>query len=247
MDRFSRIAGSLAMAAALSMTAAPLSAASLPRAGSSLAAGPYAEFGHPGIFEMQEMDWRGRRYRDRGVSGGDILAGVLILGGIAAIASAASSSNNDRRVREQYSYREPYHDERPDYYESRRSSGSGIDNAVEMCVDQVERGNDRVSSVDNASRTGDGWRISGQLGAGGGFSCWIDNDGRIRNVDIGGGYYGSSMQGGYGASDDRQWDDDTYARARARAGAADPYDPYSDPYAGAGDYYDYYDYEDSGG
>ena len=41
--------------------------------------------------------WRDRRWRgrNRGVDAGDILAGVLILGGIAAVASAAT--NNARR------------------------------------------------------------------------------------------------------------------------------------------------------
>lgn len=172
----------------------------------------------------QSLDWRGRRHhRDRGIDGGDILAGVLILGGIAAIASAASNSNKDRQVRDDYRYDEPYQDQRPDYYESRGYSGGGIDNAVDMCVGQVERGSDRVASVDNTSRTTDGWRISGQLSAGGGFSCWIDNDGRIRNVDLGGGYYGASAGGDYYQSGaDVQWDDNFYAQARSQAGYASP-------------------------
>lgn len=174
---------------------------------------------------------RWHRHHDR-IDAGDVLAGVLIIGGIAAIASAASKSDRDRRERDyrDYDYREPYPDERPLYRpENAPRSGSsggyvggGIDNAVDMCVGQVERGEERVESVDNASRTADGWRISGQLSAGGGFSCWIDNDGRIRNVDLGAGYYGSSHAEPAGA----QWDDDAYARARAelRASEAGTYD-----------------------
>ncbi len=36
--------------------------------------------------------------RDRGIDGGDLLAGVLIIGGIAAIAAAASKSSRDNRA-----------------------------------------------------------------------------------------------------------------------------------------------------
>ena len=189
-----------------------LAAISAAAAAFSLAATPAAAHGD-----------RWGRHRD-GVSAGDVLAGVLIIGGIAAIASAASKSNRDREVRDTR-YREPYpqdrYDYRPEYRESRPEpgsyQGSGIDNAVNMCVDQVERGDTRVGSVDNASRRADGWRISGQLDAGGGFSCWIDNDGRIRDVNLGGDYHGASSV----PSGDAQWDDDAYARARAQASSAD--------------------------
>ncbi|HSG33252.1 MAG TPA: hypothetical protein VLA37_01870 [Sphingomonadaceae bacterium] len=172
-------------------------------------------------------------HRDRGIDAGDVIAGVLIIGGIAAIASAASNSDRDRRDRD-YDYERDYRDRDYDYrndgYDYRRESqgrypatsgyrSGGIDNAVDMCVGEVERGEERVASVDNASRTGDGWRISGRLGAGGGFSCWIDNDGRIRNIELGGGYYDSS----YNGSDDRQWSDDAYAEARARSREPAPY------------------------
>ncbi len=41
--------------------------------------------------------WGGRGWhRDRGIDGGDVLAGILIIGGIAAIASAASNANRNR-------------------------------------------------------------------------------------------------------------------------------------------------------
>ena len=183
----------------------------------------------------------GYRHHDR-VSGGDILAGVLILGGIAAIASAASKDNNRD---DDYRYRAPYPDNgstyRPEYRERSGYTGGGIDNAVNMCVGEVERGNARVAAVDNARRTADGWQISGQLDAGGGFDCAIDNDGRIRNVDIGGqassdgsyddgpGYDGTGPDNrpewngaDAGQAADGQWDDDSYARARDDIGYAQP-------------------------
>ena len=180
--------------------------------------------------------WHG--HRGGGIDAGDVLAGVLIIGGIAAIAGAANKSNRDKEYREDPRYREPYRgsypEQRYDYRENSRDSGrsygnGGIDNAVSMCTDQVERGRERVASVDNASRTGQGWQISGQLEQGGGFSCEIDNDGRIRNIDIGDGYsgsndeeydYRSSQQGAQSG----QWNDDDYARARAQAGSSADYD-----------------------
>ena len=41
-------------------------------------------------------------HRDRGIDGGDVLAGLLIFGGIAAIASAASKSNDSRNDGDRY-------------------------------------------------------------------------------------------------------------------------------------------------
>ena len=185
--RFLRVGTALALAASISMAASPAMA----------------------------RDRHHHRHHRGGIDAGDVIAGALIIGGIAAIASAASKPKQPRVVE-----REPYPDTRPEYRPeygprapvSERYVGGGIDNAVDMCVDQVERGEDRVESVDNAARTADGWRISGQLGAGGAFSCWIDNDGRIRNVDLGGDYYGASYDEPAGA----QYDDETYARARAQ-------------------------------
>ncbi len=219
----SRLAAGTAFAAALSLAAAPVSAAQLPLHTQSLVK---SSDHRAQVSDGGTMAWHGRYRRDRGIDGGDVLAGVLILGGIAAIASAASSSH--RETRSDYPYREPYPDQRQGYpaptgYQG--GSGGGIDNAVRLCTDQVDRGNARVASVDNAARTGEGWQISGQLDAGGQFSCWIDNDGRIRNVDLGGAYSGSrgpddapyvgGSAGGSGAAGAGQWNDDAYARARA--------------------------------
>ncbi len=181
--------------------------------------------------------WYHHRHHDRGIDAGDVLAGVLILGGIAAVASAASKSKREEEYRRDYPprehYRSSYPDDRYDYREAPRSYASGgLGNAADICVDQVERGQERVASVDNAARTGDGWHISGQLEQGDGFSCWIDNDGRIRNVDVGGGYYSSSFDDTSSAEPEarsapsagNQWTDAAYARARAQAAPASPYD-----------------------
>lgn len=186
---FSRFATAAACVAALSMAATPAMARGWG--------------GHGGY-----------RHHDH-VSGGDVLAGVLILGGIAAIASAASKDrdrDDDYRGSEPY----PYPDNRPEYRGSSSnysgsSYGSGIDGAVNQCVGEIERGDERVAAVDNARRTADGWQISGQLDGGRNFNCAIDSDGRIRDVDLGDGYtYNEDASG--------QWDDDAYARARDDAG-----------------------------
>ena len=143
--------------------------------------------------------WR-RGWRRRGIRGGDVLAGVLVLGGIAAIASAAS--NNRRRDREvvvveRDRYDRRYDDRRYDdrRYDDRRlddrrgnprsSGGSGIDTAVSMCLSEIER-DVRVDSVDGATRVANGWIVSGSLFNGSGFSCEIGNDGRISGIEYGG-------------------------------------------------------------
>lgn len=190
--------------------------------------------------EAQETEWRrGRRgwrrgWRRRGIRGGDILAGVLVIGGIAAIASAAN--NNRRRDREVVVVeRDRYDDRRYDdrRYDDRRlddrrsnprsSSGSGIDNAVSMCLSEIER-DVRVDSVDGASRTPQGWLVSGTLFNGSSFTCQIGNDGRISGVDYGS-FSGVSFDPAPGATPidgeqadapaQGQWTDASYADARA--------------------------------
>lgn len=183
-------------------------ATSLAAAFSMLAAAP-----------AEARGWGGRHYRDR-VDIGDVLTGVLIIGGIAAIANAAKNRENTRgyplpRSDDGYRYRTP------GGYE--RSDGRGMDRAVDMCVDEVERRSGRVASVDGANRNADGWQVSGELERGAGYSCRIGNDGRISDVQVTGEDYGY----GYGTApavpvEDRQWSDEDYARARAAQDAPEP-------------------------
>jgi hypothetical protein len=195
------IAISAAALAAGGLLATPASAASLPR----LAAAP-------SVYDSHADDAFGYRYRgwrrhDR-IDGGDILAGILVLGAVAAIADSASNNSRDR---------DRYRDRPVQYREPSRRSGNwgqgGIDSAVDMCVSQVERGRTRVDSVDNATRDANGWRVSGATSDGEGFTCRLDNDGRIRSVDIGDNYAAyeadTSLDPAQG-----QLSDDTYLRAR---------------------------------
>lgn len=132
------------------------------------------------------------RHHD-GVDGGDILAGVLIIGGIAAIASAASKSKKDRERQDDYRYPDRQttpqrdgsagygQDDRPEWRE-----GNGINSAVDRCLGEVERGSTKVDEVDSVNRDGQGWRVTGRTGNGGSFACSVDTDGRIRSVSIDG-------------------------------------------------------------
>lgn len=162
MDKFKRSAALAALAASLSMAATP-----------AMARGWGGWGGH-------------YRHHDR-VDGGDVLAGILIIGGIAAIASAASKASKQR------DYREPeprYRDEgqrygndedRPEWRE-----GTGIDSAINRCIDEVNHGRTRVGEVESVNRDAGGWRVAGTTTGNGTFSCTIDRDGRIRNVNVNG-------------------------------------------------------------
>ncbi len=181
-------------------------------------------------------DWR----RNKRVDAGDVIAGVLILGGIAAVASAANRSRDVERYPTRYPSRYPYPED-PRYRDNQRGwQTNGIDRAVDMCVAEIERGRDRVAAVESASRGVDGWFVSGEIEGGALFTCRIDNDGRIDDVQIGGGSarYPAAGDERYGdgrydddrygddgytgnrysdssSSDDRQYDEEVYRRARA--------------------------------
>jgi Ni/Co efflux regulator RcnB len=170
-------------------------------------------------------DWH--RHRDNGVDGGDVFAGLLIVGGIAAIASAASSkAKRDRQAREDSRYRDDdrmqdayrgqdYRAEdyrtapRVEYGATRGAAdtaqsapqtspqvsgqalsastgwrvGLGVDDAVNACVGEVERGSRSIDTIDGVNREGQGWRVGGRVRGGYGFSCTVDAQGRVRTVE----------------------------------------------------------------
>ncbi len=212
-----------ALLAALSLTAIPAEAAELPVAAPSHIAVDVAPAWSPGQDTAANHRWR--RYRRNRVDVGDVVAGVLIIGGIAAIANAAKREryrdrNGDWRYPDNRDYRSG------DY---RDDAGSrGLDRAVEQCVAEIER-DQRVQRVDSVDRDGNGWRVTGSLYNGAGFTCSIGEDGRIENLDTGGqadpyrsgeagSDYGAPEDRPYqeGGSDDRQWDDDRYSSERTR-------------------------------
>jgi hypothetical protein len=111
------------------------------------------------------------RHRDHdGIDAGDVIAGALIIGGIAAIASA-SSNNRDRGYRyDDYRYRDG------DRYDGRYGNRYDYDRrdnprrAVEMCVRAAEGnasrysyGRAKVTDIRAIDRKRDGYKIKGRI------------------------------------------------------------------------------------
>lgn len=215
----SRFAAAAGLAAALSMAAMPAAAAELP-AGTARASIPTDLAWNAD--DVNADRYRGYRYRrHRGVDAGDVLAGVLILGGIAAVASAASKSSRDQRYRDR-DYRDRPYDYRSNPRDSRTTNTGGLNRAVDMCVREIER-DVRVDQVNSVDRDGTGWLVTGSIYNGEGFSCRIDANGRIDGINFG---RARQYDAPLSQAEDRQWDDDTYARARQGAvdgGAAAAY------------------------
>ena len=149
------------------------------------------------------------RDRDRGISAGEIIAGAVVLGGIAAI---ASSIGRDNTYRGDSRY---YRDGRYGYYNGNPRS------AVEQCVnaanqDARSRGYRyaQVTQIRNVNDTRGGWKVRGNLAVDGNrggyydrgynnrgygrynashgynrdtgsFTCWIDR-GRVARMDYSG-------------------------------------------------------------
>jgi hypothetical protein len=245
MFRAALIAGALA---ATTMIAVPAAAGPLSASLAPAPAGPSAIFAHSRFDPAAESaawgrcgwgggwgcgwggGWGGRGWRRNRIDGGDILIGAAIIGGAIAIANANNRRQRERDVviverdadlRDRNWDRNRDGDRRDDRRSAPRGTGaSGLDNAVNICLDRIER-DVRVDTVDNVERTGAGWRVSGALYDGSAFQCRIGNGGQIDGID-----YGRSLSGvGLGGSAapaapraDGQFDDAFYADARARVG-----------------------------
>jgi hypothetical protein len=158
--------------------------------------------------------WGRRGYRRNRIDGGDVLIGAAIIGGALAIASSQRRRERDRDVvvvdRDQrFRDRDDRRFERRD---DRRTGSAGLDNAVDMCLTRIER-DVRVDTVDNVARTASGWQVTGSIFNGARFDCRIGNSGQIDAIDYDGTFGVSSV----GAADG-QWDDQSYAAARAGVG-----------------------------
>ncbi|WP_417595008.1 hypothetical protein [Parasphingorhabdus sp.] len=135
--------------------------------------------------------YRGHRRHRGGIDGGDVLAGILVIGGIAAIASAASKSNRDQRY-ENRDYRSENSRYEAPRYDSRSNRGTGdMESAINACSNAAERqaGRDaRVEFIESVARDGGGWRVEGQLANSDQrtFLCGA-TDGRVDFVQIGNG------------------------------------------------------------
>jgi len=89
------------------------------------------------------------RDRDRGISAGEVIAGALIIGGVAAVAASIDNDRYDRRV-----------------YGSNRSR-----EAIEQCVNAAERranrrsfgGRSDVTDIRSVNRNRDGFTVRGRI------------------------------------------------------------------------------------
>ncbi|WP_073973166.1 hypothetical protein [Erythrobacter donghaensis] len=130
-----------------------------------------------------------RDHRDRdGISAGEIIAGAVVIGGIAALAGAFDGD----RGRDRYDYRDGYRGDRYDYRGGYGFAG-GPRAAVDRCVRAAENQARRfggyryadVIDVRDIDRTRDGFRVRGRIDVGGGwgrndrgsFTCRVDGRG----------------------------------------------------------------------
>lgn len=187
----SRTAVSLAALAALTMTASPALA-----------------HGRDG--------WRYRHHRGGGIDGGDVLAGVLVIGGLAAIMSAASKKDKDADQAQPYRYPggpqaedqgygdQGYGDEQagPDYGArddqveaapadadrgtARGSFGGSFDGAVDACSAALDRSERQLDTVENVRRMGGRYSVEGRLQDGHDYACSVDDGGTVRSVAVDG-------------------------------------------------------------
>lgn len=124
-----------------------------------------------------------------GIGAGEIIAGALIIGGIAAI--AASSSSKDRG---NYNYRD--RNGRNDRY---RSGGSSRQ-AVEMCVRAAENsasrysyGRANVTDIREVDRNRNGYTVKGRIAVNNNGRAWRSGD-RSRGRGWDGDYRGSNYK-----------------------------------------------------
>ena len=102
-----------------------------------------------------------QRYRDRdndGISAGEVIAGALIIGGIAAIASAGDRDRDRDRYRDNH-YRD-------NYYRSNGNPRRAIDKCVRVAENQARRAGYRYANVVDINRVRDtrrGWNITGRI------------------------------------------------------------------------------------
>jgi hypothetical protein len=103
------------------------------------------------------------RYNDRdrdGIGVGEIIAGALIIGGIAAVAGSAG--------RDRYDYRGGRYDDR---YDRGYNSAGSSRQAVEQCVYAAERnanrysygGRAKVTDIRKVDRKRDGYKVEGRI------------------------------------------------------------------------------------
>jgi len=159
--------------------------------------GPRASAWAPGDDTVYDRRWRRYRHHD-GIDGGDVLGGVLILGGIAAVAAAIDKDRQDRNGDRTQGRSYPYRDAPYDYRErgaadDQRDYGRGddgrgddgrssadpreADRAVEACNSEAAR-TGRVDEIYDVDKIDGEWRVKGDFANGREFTCTVDANGR---------------------------------------------------------------------
>ncbi len=132
--------------------------------------------------------WKRHRHDD-GIDGGDLLVGLLVLGGVAAAAGAFDKPDDEQRERVRNDYPEASYDYRgdgrgdDDWLGQQPSSSRAMDRAVEACSAEAGR-EGPIDEIYDVDRVGGEWRVRGDFRDGGEFTCNVDEDGRAR-VGIG--------------------------------------------------------------
>lgn len=109
--------------------------------------------------------------RKRGVDAGDVIAGALIIGGIAAAAGVFDGDKDDRRYRDR-----DYRGYDNGYDRGYGYRGSHPDRAIQRCVTAVEREAKRngyrfarVTQIRDVDRERRGWEVEGRIEVGGAY------------------------------------------------------------------------------
>jgi hypothetical protein len=103
------------------------------------------------------------RHHGDGIDAGDVIAGALIIGGIAAIAVAASN-DRDSRYDDRYDRRGDYSRGGYDYSDRRFGSRAAVDQCVRAAQRQASRyGRARVTDVTRIDRVRGGYEVRGRI------------------------------------------------------------------------------------
>lgn len=109
------------------------------------------------------------RHRDRGIDAGDVIAGAVIIGGIAALAGAFDNDRDDRRYRDRrYDDRRGY-DNRYDSrynYQSRQRAEQAVTRCVRAAENEARRAGyryARVTEIRDIDRERRGFEVEGRI------------------------------------------------------------------------------------
>mgnify|MGYP000459970045 CR=1 FL=1 len=130
---------------------------------------------------------RDNRHHDDGIDAGDVIAGALVIGGIAAIAASASH-DRDGRYRNRGDYRG---------YDRRSNPRSAVEQCVRIAESNANRysygGRAKVTDIRDVDRISGGYKVKGRIAV----------NTRGRNWRAGDSRYGRGWDGDYRGYNDR--------------------------------------------